>query len=159
TGGALSGNAPVLNGGASLVEAAGAGAGAVLVECLGNTLSGSIAGGQSVTVLGNDTCGDAQLSANAATTNAGTLTLDSASAGSNAILDGPGTLTNNGTLSTVQDAGSSRYIRVTLNNASAGTVSIGGAGTHQDGGTTTTNSGTFTINAGGGYIVEGGSHF
>jgi hypothetical protein len=121
---------------------------------------GSIASGQTVTVQATS-CGDAHLDMTANTANNGALVLDSTTPGSNAFLEGGSSvlLTNNGTLSTVQDGGGTRYIRVGVTNSSTGTMSIGASNTSQDASTTTTNNGSFTVSDGVNYNLGNGATY
>ena len=156
SGGTGSGSAVTLNGGDTLLDTAGPGA--FLVQCSTTTLKGGIIPvGQTVTVQAT-ICGVPDLVLATDTTNNGTLTLDSVN-GNGAFVLGSGTLTNNGTLSTVQDGGGTRYIRTNVTNASGGVVSIGAADTRQDAGTTTTNNGSFTVLAGGAFsLISNGNN-
>jgi hypothetical protein len=88
-------------------------------------------------------------------TNAGTVTLGDGN-GDFSGLQGPGALTNSGSLNTVAGGGGSRYLRVNINNAASGTIDIGTT-TIQDQGTLTSNNGTLMIEAGSTFSLGNGS--
>ncbi len=134
------GNAPVLNGNATLADSTGAGSFSLEGS---DTLSGTVPSGQTVTILGIIGSSATTSIASGGVTNDGTVALDSNNASQYAIVEGPGTLTNNGTFETLQDAGNGRYIRASLVND--GTVQLGAADTIQDQSTTSTNDGTWII--------------
>jgi hypothetical protein len=84
----------------------------------------------------------------------GVLSLSSPD-GNASLVGGPGTLTNNGTLSTIQNNGSQRYIRTNVVNN--GTVNIADFDTRMDGSNTFTNKGAMSIAASGGLSMTGGT--
>ena len=153
SGGTLTGN-PVVLQAVTLTDSAGTGA--LTLQCT-NTLAGTVPSGQTVTVLANG-CGSAQTNLSGTVTNDGTLSLDSLGGSISAMING-GTLVNDGTFSTVQDAGSTRYLRSNITNN--GTVSIGSASTVFDQTYTLTNNGTFGVSAGAGLSIScnGGTVF
>jgi len=157
TGGNDSGHAVIMQN-TTLNDAVGSGS--FILQC-GNSLSGTIPAGQTVNVQGN-ACGSAGLTVLANVTNAGTLSLDSASADDYSLIQdsvGGDTLTNDGTIQTVQDAGNIRYIRLNVVNDSDGTVLIGAADSRFDQGYTFTNNGSFTVSSGGGFSTNGSATF
>jgi hypothetical protein len=152
SGGAEAGNPVALMNG-TLTDSAGAGS--FVLECSDN-LGGTIPSGQTVTAQGNATCGSANVSlTGASVTNNGTLRLDSLD-GSYALISGS-PLTNAGTLTTVQDAGGTRYVRVTVTNS--GTMSIGAFDSREDNGTATSNSGTLSVADGANLAMSNGSSY
>jgi hypothetical protein len=104
---------------------------------------------------GNGTLNLAQAST---ITSHGVVSMDSTN-GNYSLLDGAGLLTNQGQFNTTQGSGGTRYMRVSLTNAAAGTVSIGATDTRQDQGTTTNNNGAWNVLAGGVYSLTGGTTF
>ena len=148
---------PVLLSGSTLDDDLGAGAG--LFTFIGNgTLTGTgntpgVAAGQTITI----SAGNVQVALGVSMSSAGTITLGVGNGGIS-LLQGPGTLTNSGTLNTVQGGGNTRYLRLNINNT-GGTVDVGAADTRQDQGTLTRNNGTFKIETGAGLGLSGGSSF
>jgi hypothetical protein len=134
------------------------GSGAMVAHSI--TIGGSHGGTQTLNVQGNG-LGNASLSLGAgvsAIKSNGALVMDSTN-GDFAQLIGSSTLTNNGSFSTVQDGGGTRYVEVPLTNAGTGTVTISAADTRQDNGTLTSNSAAFTVASGGSMALTGGSSF
>jgi hypothetical protein len=156
SGGTESANAVVISG-ATLTDSAGKGS-FTLVG--GSDLSGTIPSGQTVTILGNSTNGQANVTATNGLVNNGTLAVDSEATSAALLSGGNGvTVTNNGTFETLGATGAIDYLRVNLINAAAATVDISGVTTDQDSTTTTTNSGTFTVGSGDTLDLSGGSNF
>jgi fibronectin-binding autotransporter adhesin len=97
-----------------------------------------------------------QIGGSAVINPAGVLVMDSPD-GNSSLIGGPGTLTNNGTLSTVNSNGGPRYIRINVvNNA---TATIDNFNTLLDSATTFTNTGALSIGATGGLALTGSSTF
>ena len=146
-------NAVTFAGGVTFTDSTGGGA---FVAESSNTITGTIPTGQSVAPTGS-ALGNGVLSVSGAVTNNGTITLDSAAAAQYADMNGSGTLTNNGLVKTVQDAGNTRYIEVNLTNTAGGNVEIAAADTRQDTGTHTINNGTWTVDAAGAFKDTSGT--
>jgi fibronectin-binding autotransporter adhesin len=155
--GSESGN-PVFLNGSTLDDDVGAGA--ALFTFTGNgTLTGSgnnpgVAAGQVVTV----SAGNIFVGLGVSLTNAGTVILGDSNGGYSG-LQGPGDLTNNGHLNTVQGGGNTRFLRLNVSNGATGIVDVSAADTRQDQGTLTSNNGTVRIEATGGLALSGGSAF
>jgi hypothetical protein len=140
----------------STVADGGATGGTILFEC-GNNLSGTVPANQTVDVQGNG-CGNATLNLTGTqVTNNGTFEMDSTDGNYSLVQGSP--MVNGGTFETLQDNGGTRYVRVSLTNKNAGTVSIGDYDTRFDVNTTVTNNGTFTVAAGAGMTFTGGGTF
>ena len=123
---------------------------------VGSTLASS--GTQTVDVQAAG-AGVVTLSAPATTINKhGVVKLDSIDADQNAFLTG-GTITNSGTLSTVQDNGGARYIRENVVNNAGATVSLGANLNYFDQGYTFTNKGSLTVAAGTVFETNGNAVF
>ncbi len=155
SGGTSSGN-PVILQSSTLHDSAGPGS--FLLQC-GNTLNGTIAAGQSISVQANG-CGSATTTLSGTVTNDGNLSLNSVSARSGTALSG-GTLINDGSFSTTQGSGNVRYLRSNITNDAAGTITIGSGDTRLDSGNTLTNNGTLTTTGQGGLSISnnGNSQF
>ena len=146
------GTAPVLNGNATLADSTGAGS----FNLEGSdTLSGTVPSGQTVTILGISGSSATTTVAGGGVTNDGTVALDSNNASQYPILAGSGTLTNDGTLQTVEDQGNTRYLRAPIVNN--GTVDIGATDTVADQSNAVVNNGTWEIDAAGGLDMTSGS--
>jgi hypothetical protein len=144
--------------GGNVADSGGTG-GTLLAECGTSGLSGTIPAGQTVQIAGGP-CGNAVLSLSGTTvTNDGTITLSSTTTSQYADLSGNAFLDNNGTLTTVQGGGSTRYLEVNFVNETSGTVSIGSADTRVDAGTDFTNNGSVSVADGDGLAFSGGSVF
>jgi hypothetical protein len=152
SGGSESGNPVVLSGGA--FADAGSGSSGEFDVLGAVDVSGTIAVGETLRVLGQS--GDAVVTLTAASTNDGTVVLDSESAGY-AMLQGDA-LTNDGTLESQLGSGSSPdYLRVGLVNASGGSVTVESGELLQDSATTTTNDGDLILAPSGAFDLGGGS--
>ncbi len=118
-----------------------------------------IATGQVVTIAGNNSWVDLNLSLGF--TSAGTIVLgDNSGNGFSVLRVGAGSsLTNTGTLKTVQAGGGIRYLRLNITNAAGGTVDIAGADTRLDAAYTFTNNGAFTVEASAGFAISNGGAF
>jgi hypothetical protein len=151
SGGTLSGTI-VLNG-STLTDSAGSG-GTFLLEC-SNTLTGTIPAGQTVTVQGN-ACGNAGTTlGGTSVTNNGTLQLDSTNANYALISGSP--LVNNGTVADLKDGGGTRYIRVSITNASGATISIADPDSRMDSSTSISNHGSLSVADGANLSLNSGS--
>lgn len=117
---------------------------------LGNAASGS----QTLNLSGANA--DLTLNGPSTINPGGVLAMDSPD-GNASFLDGSGTLTNDGTLTALEDNGSTRYIRVNIVNASTGTMSVQDFDTRIDSGTTLINQGSLTVSGQGGLALSGGS--
>lgn len=115
--------------------------GTLLLRC-SDTLSGTIAADQTADVRG-DNCGTATLTLSGTVTNNGTVKLDATSDTSDNITGGA--LTNNGTFTTIQGNGGTRYVRSDIDNAPGGTAVIDAYDTRLDSGNTFTDEGALTI--------------
>lgn len=123
------------------------------------TIGGTLNGTQALMLQG-DAAGNALLSlgTGASTVNPnGAMTLFATSGASSATVAGSGTLVNQGSFSTVQGGGGTRYLRVPLTNS--GTVTVSASDTRQDAATLTTNNGTFTVDPGNTLALTGGGSF
>jgi hypothetical protein len=157
-GGSESGNAVTLTGGGLADSGTVGSAGSFHIED-SVLVSGTIAAGETVSMLGIPSH-NATANLNTGTvTNNGTIVLDAqASGGVPAVSNG--TLDNNGTIETqVETGGSYDALEATLNNASGGTVEVKSGEFRQDNNTGTNNSGTFQTDAGAspGYTLTTGS--
>lgn len=150
-GGAVSGGPIVFEGESNLVDSSGPGA--FVFRGQFNQLTGTIPSGQMVTVEGR-AGGFGATDLQGMVTNNGTLQLDAVD--SAASLNGPGSLTNNGTLRTMGSGTGFRIIAVDVTNAASGTLEVGGPSTmfdpYLDGGTMT-NDGTISVTPAGGLFV------
>jgi hypothetical protein len=166
--GSITGNAVVLQSAATLADAAGP---AQFIQNYGSaTITGTIASGQTVTVLGEPfnyggetyysstaSLGGAQL------VNDGNLifkaTGTGATSGGSVYLT-HGAVLNNGTISAeVLDPSWSIHLQVPISNSHGGTISVTGGQFLQDSGTATTNDGHVTIGPGATYVLAQGSSF
>ncbi|MBI2708754.1 MAG: hypothetical protein HYX34_03565 [Actinobacteria bacterium] len=155
-GGTLPTGDPVIDEGTlSFAPSATAGAGTGFETWRNVSLAGTVPANVLVSVVGNGSTGSAQLSAAAAWTNKGTVTLTSTGGGYAATLTGAG-VTNQGTIRTAPGAGGPRYISAALSNTSAGTVQL-------DAGTSITanasNAGTWNVGTTGGATLSGTATF
>ena len=148
SGGTESGDAIALSGG-TLADSAGTGAFDLLNA---DTLSGTIAAGQTVTVEGSSN-GSATTTLSGTVTNSGTLALDAGS-GNTATITG-GALTNDGTVQSTVESGNEDVLETALVNNSQVTVASGEL--LQDTATTTTNNGTFTVDSGATFDITSAS--
>jgi fibronectin-binding autotransporter adhesin len=156
SGGTESANAVVISG-ATLTDSAGKGSFSLVG---GSDFSGTIPSGQTVTILGNSTYGQANVTATNGLVNNGTLAVDSEATSAAILAGGNGvTVTNNGTFETLGATGAIDYLRDNLINATGGTVDISGATNDQDSTTTTTNKGAFTVSSGADLDLSGSSNF
>jgi hypothetical protein len=124
-------------------------------ETVGGLIVGtSGAGTQTLNVEGADTA----FTLNGAGTinKSGAVTLDSPD-GNYSLLNGTGTLTNNGTFNAVENNGSTRYLRVNIVNGASGTMNVSDFDTRIDSGNTLTNDGTLNITGNGGLSVTSSS--
>jgi fibronectin-binding autotransporter adhesin len=137
------------------------GTGTFLLQC-DNTLGGTIAKLQSLTVQGNSTCGSASTTLAGNVTNDGTLSIQSYSADTSTGIDDTtedGTLTNDGTLQTlVGSPGVNNYLELDVTNPSAGKISLA-ANLDYNASFAFTNSGSLTVSAGAELDVSGGAVF
>jgi hypothetical protein len=157
-GGSETGNPVELLGG-TLNDSAGTG-GFTFETSNGNTLAGTIPAGQTVSVDGNETWGNAGASLSGTVTDDGTLDLTSPDGGGFALIQGsPLTVASGGLFETTGTDGQTRYIRVNVTNEAGGTVDLQSPGGLADQGTTFTNSGTFAFADGGDLSLTGGSTF
>jgi hypothetical protein len=151
SGGSLTAN-PVVLVTSALVDSGGTGA---LELVSGGSVSGTIPAGQTVTVLGDTAHGNSGATLNGTVTNDGTLTLDSTSAASFALIAG-GSLDNFSTVHVNQGAGGIRYLRTPITNESTGTVTIGSPSAISDYDDTFTNSGLVQV-ADGAHLTMSGT--
>lgn len=120
-GGTLSGNPIVLGAESALVDSAGTGSFTLSDRDI--TLSGTIPVGQTVTILATEE-GSAQVALAGPVVNNGTLRVDATDAP--AILNGPGHLTNNGTLRTVGEVpGDFAILGSEITNAVSAIIEVG----------------------------------
>ena len=154
TGGAESGHAVALTGGA-LADSVGTGAFDIQG---GVNFSGNIPSGQTVTVDGST--GSQALNLTSTVTDSGTLALNATPNGF-ALIEGDAlTVASGGVFSTSGGTGSAQaFIRVPLTNQAGGTVTLGAPNTTQDNGTLTTNSGSFTVTSTGNLAMSSSSSF
>jgi hypothetical protein len=168
SGSVTNGGAITLSGGASWTQNGGSETGAAVLLEGGNlsdsgtgasgsfdledsvTTSGTIAAGETVSVLGVPGV-SSTLFAPGAMTNNGTIVLDSRSGGGSATLGGAGyaaaLMTNNGTIDTQVEGPSLDYLEDPLLN-NGGTVEVKSGVLKADAATSVTNAGTFTVDAG-----------
>jgi hypothetical protein len=141
--GSESGNAVALFNSSSLADAAGTGSFNLIDNAY---LSGTIPAGQTVTGLPLPGHNANVVLPVAGVTNNGTLALTVPSGGGSVQLSG-GPLANNGNLSTNGSSNGS-YLRVTINNAHSGVITVNSSNTHQDSNTVTTNDGLLSVTDG-----------
>jgi hypothetical protein len=142
--GTVSGPAPVIP---ATLDVTGTGAGSFVL--VGSpTLEGNTAAGQTVTVLSNAANANTELQISGNVTNGGTLVFDNSdpTSGSWTDVTGSGVLTNTGTISTLQDAGGTRYFEVNVTNS--GSMTLNAKTNSFDEGNTLINNGTLTLAAG-----------
>jgi hypothetical protein len=153
SGGAFTGNAPVLTG---KLFAPTAGSGSFVMRGGGNFTS-NVGSGFTVTIEGSTAGGNSQISWSAGAnpaTNAGTIRLTSTDPAMSAALHAyevaDGSLTNTGTIETLQGSGGGRTLGLGITNASTGTIHIGADtdGSCCSGSLHMINAGTLTIDAG-----------
>jgi hypothetical protein len=166
--GSITGNAVVLQSAATLADAAGP---ARFIQNYGSvTITGTIASGQTVTVLGEPfnyggetyysstaSLGGAQL------VNDGNLVLEApgtgATSGGSVYLT-HGAVLNNGTISAeILDPSWTIHLQVPISNRHGGTISVAGGQFIQDSTTATTNDGHVTVGPGASYVLAQGSSF
>jgi hypothetical protein len=159
------GNAVILNNGSGLDDDTSAGHGSFTITSASGGISGTgtspgIPAGQVVTVASGTTV---QVFPNA--TNSGTLILGDSGNGDSALccayFTSGATITNTGTIKTVQGGGGIRHLQVNVANAAGGIIDIAtdtrqdqACGTGGANATSITNSGTFTIEATGHYSIS-----
>jgi hypothetical protein len=166
--GSITGNAVLLQSAATLADAAGP---AQFIQNYGSaTITGTIASGQTVTVLGEPfnyggetyysstaSLGGAQL------VNDGNLILEATGTGATSggsVYLTDGAVLNNGTITAeVLDPSWSIHPQVPISNRHGGTISVTGGPFIQDSGTATTNDGHVTVGPGATYVLAQGSSF
>jgi hypothetical protein len=142
--GTTSGTLPVIvyNGALSYT---GSGASTIAQRGTEGTLSGSIAGGQSL-IIENFSNQTTTVTASASFTNAGKITLTDAPGqnGQNVTLDlTTGTLTNTGTIAAEEDAGGGRFLQGSI--ANTGTIAINTNTSYNGAKALLTNEGTLNV--------------
>lgn len=150
SGGSETGGTIGLSNNSSMTDSAGAGSFSFINS---DTLSGTVASGQTMTVIGPVGQNSILSLASPGVTNKGTFVLDSQANGGYADVGGS-PLTNNGTFETIGATTNTDYIEANLTNSSTGTVSIAGASTLQDHATTTVNKGSWTVTSTGGLSLS-----
>ncbi len=110
-------------------------------------VSGTIAAGETVTVIGSPGHNSTAQLQSPGVTNNGTFVLDSQSGGGYADVDGS-PLTNNGTFNSQVEGTSLAYLETNLSNGTAGTVEVKSGELRQDEATTTTNDGNVILDVG-----------
>ncbi|MFZ2058897.1 MAG: hypothetical protein WAV54_15945 [Acidimicrobiales bacterium] len=167
-GGVIKGHEVVLQGGATLVDRAGAGQ--FLVNAIGAKLTGTIPVRQEVTVVGEaynfngDAYNGTTLGLGGGTVvNDGTLVLDAQGSGNKS--GGPaivtdGSIRNRGTIvAEVKDPSWTVQYQAGLANTRAGTLTVTGGTFNDDGGAPVTNDGIVKIGPGALYLLDAGSAF
>jgi hypothetical protein len=168
SGGSVSGNAVVLQAGATLADAAGA---AAFLQNYGTvTITGTIPADQTVTVQGEpyNTGGETYYSittelGNAQLVNDGTLVLEADGTGDTsggAVYLAGGSVENNGVIDAeIQDPSWAVHLQAGLANSHSGSFTVTGGTLDQDSGTATTNDGLLTLAPASLYLLQEGSSF
>ena len=166
-GGSVKGHAVTLQGGAKLVDRAGAGQ--FLVNYAGATLTGAIPAGQTVTVVGepssyqgNNYNGTTLGLGGTTVVNDGTLVLDAQGSGNKSggpAIVNDGGIRNNGTIeAAVTDSSWNVQFQVGLENSHSGRLVVTG-GVFADSGGPVINDGTVTVGPAAAYVLSAASSF
>jgi hypothetical protein len=168
SGGSVKGHAVTLQGGAKLVDHAGAGQ--FLMNYAGATLTGTIPVGQTVTVVGepsssqgNNYNGTTLGLGGTTVVNNGTLVLDAQGSGSKSggpAIVNDGGIRNNGTIdAAVTDTSWNVQFQGGLDNTHSGRIVVTGGAFADSGGGSVINDGTVTVGPGAAYVLSAASSF